>query len=51
LQEYEKLDDYEISLLDELKSEIWEAQEKAYKEKSKADKRKDDKKEQKTYFK
>ena len=35
LKEYEKIDDYKMSLLDELKSEIWDAQEKACKERLK----------------
>ena len=38
LQEYEKLDRYKMSLLDELKREIWSAQEKAYKEGVKSEK-------------
>jgi hypothetical protein len=51
LQEYEKLDDYKMSLLDELKREIWDAQEKAYKQRLKADKREEQKGKQKPYFK
>ena len=43
LQEYEKLDDYKMSLLDELKREIWDAQEKAYKERLKAEKKEEQK--------
>ena len=49
LQEYKKLDDYKMSLLDELKREIWGTQEKAYKERLKAEKKEKDK--QKPYFK
>lgn len=51
LQEYEKLDDYKMSLLDELKSEIWNAQEKDYRERLRAEKRESEKKEKETYFK
>ena len=51
LQEYEKLDDYEMSLLDELKSEIWNAQEKAYKERLKVEKREEREKGKENYFK
>jgi len=40
-----------MSLLDELKYEIWNAQEKAYKERLKAEKREENKKEQNNYFK
>jgi hypothetical protein len=43
LKEYEKLDDYKMSLLDELKSEIWDAQEKGYKKNLKEERKKDDK--------
>ena len=39
LKEYEKLDDYKMSLLDELKSEIWNSQEKAYKERLKTERK------------
>lgn len=51
LQEYDKIDDYKMSLLDELKSEIWDAQEKAYKEKLKAEKKEEQKDKQGPYFK
>ena len=51
LQEYENLDEYKMTLLDELKREIWDAQENVYKERLKADKKRADKKEKKTYFK
>ena len=51
LKEYEKLDDYKMSLLDELKSEIWNAQEKAYKERLKAEKREEREKGKENYFK
>ena len=33
LKDYEKLDEYKMSLLDDLKRYIWNSQEKAYKEK------------------
>ena len=50
LQEYEKLDDYKLSLLDELKREIWDAQEKAYKERLKKEQKKENEGEKKPYF-
>ncbi len=51
LQEYENIDDYKMSLFDELKSEIWDDQEKVYKERLKAERKEEDKKGEKTYFK
>lgn len=45
LQEYENIDNYKMSLLDELKCEIWNAQEKACKEKLKLEKKKESRKE------
>ena len=52
LKDYEKLDDYKMSLLDELKGEIWNAQEKAYKERVKEERKEKNKEEekQKLYF-
>jgi hypothetical protein len=41
LKDYEMLYDYKMSILDELKSEIWNAHEKAYKERLKAERKKD----------
>ena len=35
LKDYEKLDDYKTSLLDDLKRDIWNAKEKAYKKRPK----------------
>jgi hypothetical protein len=46
-----KIDDYKMFLLDELKREIWDAQEKVHKERLKDEKKEKRKKEQKPYFK
>ena len=50
LKDYEKLDEYKMSLLDELKSDIWNTQEKAYKERLKAERKEHKKEEQKLDF-
>ena len=51
IRTFKKLDDYKMSLLDELKGEIWNAQEKAYKKRLKAERKEEQKDKQKTYFK
>jgi hypothetical protein len=51
LQECEKLDDYKMFLLDELKRKIWDAQEKVYEQRLKDEKKEERKKEQKPYLK
>lgn len=50
LKEYESIDDYKLSLLNELKRHIWYAQEKTYKERTKAERKDNDKKYPNTVF-